>query len=1429
MLILAFVVFLAAAALLANSAGGPATSGSDSGVPRAGIHPAILSADQLRPNEVPRLSEFLFPTSVISSPGPETQPLTGLPPAPSDVPFAQNRPIWRDSSAQTRPSVAMDSGGRIYVAFQHEATPGNHDIYVSRSLDLGVSWQTPVRVASTSLDEVNPSIVSTEQSNQFRLVVFYQHNGSADQFRYAWSWDFAVTWNTEVVTIGGPIGNYQFPSFASHGVKVAGMYQVWCTVTGPPPNTCQGGAWTIAFLRNMDVSNPAGWGLIYFFATPDTERRHPASAMNQTNDTLVGALESEVYPDTWDLTYFRIYFSYSLFAWWVDGTLDPCGTSRCPSTQPIWPSVSADGSRAVVGGQFFNASFAPDNTILGAYSNDVPAGWTSWRLIAGGTGRIDPSSTSQKYVSFALQGTEVLAEYWKDGAVASTNSFNGGETFGTPVRVSDNTPGTAIDDPRAIVVMNSTAGPLTLWHDSRDGDANIYFTGVLRYTVTIDTDVPYLVVRFDNGPFWSAPQTQIFGIGSVHRIETQPIQPGQLPGERYVFTHWNDSTTDNPKTVTVTANVTYTASFVTQYDVTVATDPTGLSITVDGTTQTGPYTWWCDAGPAHTLDAPSPQPAGTTSQFRFGWWSDGGAQTHSFTCAARGTITATFVVQWEITITTTPAGRDITVDSVAQVAPYVFWCDNGTQPELGTTGPQSGGAGTQYIFQAWSDGLPQTHLVLCDRPRMITASFLTQYQIILATNPTGLGVMVDGVQQTAPFALWCDATTTHTVDVTSPQSAGPTNRYRFDTWSDSGAQGHSIRCDAPATLTAIFRQQFLIHVRTVPGTLSVVVDGATYSSGAAFWFDENSGHDLLAITPQAAGPDTRYAFNNWEAGPSKQAWTVTVAGSTDYVADYRLQYMIRLDSNPAGLVLLVDGLPATAPGSFWWDAGSSHAIDANSPQYSGATTRYVFASWSDGDPTSGKTLLVDGPKSLTGIYMTQYLLTMSANAGTLTPGTGWQDAGAVVSIVASPPTGSATDRYTFSGWTGDYTGTLPTGSITIDRPKSVRASWIHEFRVEILSSPSAQAIDVDGVPVTTPAVLWWVDGSNHTITAPPTIPVGPGDRWAFASWDGGGTNTVRTTSLQSGPASYTATFARQYEITFATSPSGQSFVLDGIASTGPFALWCDATSAHGVDVPSPQAVGAGTRYRFDSWSDAGPAAHTVTCTAPSTITANFVRQFLVSLLTDPASGPVLMVDGAAHAPSDVVWWDENSVHTIDAGSAPQLYGGGTRYVFSLWHPDGSTAHSVDFAVTAPGTVTAVYRTEYLLTISSEFGDPACQNAREIVPGGCWYEANTDAKVAVTTPVQSPRGKVVFTGWSGDVSSPDPALKVTMDGPKTAKANWRSVGFFEEFGFLVALVIGIAASLMLLLLFLARRKRKSRGKQASRDSEAGTQRSPKQPR
>ena len=1148
-----FLIAVVAVALLALSAAGSAAAGVPGTPAPTGARPPVLTGAQIPSQYRLHIGGAVPLTGLGSTPTPASRFDSG--PGPTDLPFAPNVAVWTDPAPQTRPTEGRDTMGRTYVAFQHEVSPTNHDLYVAWSDDDGATWSAPVAVANTAADETNPNLIVTVGD---RLTVFFQQDGNQQAFAYAYSTNRGASWTIQPINTGAMLTRNEYPSFVANGAGAYGMYGTWCTqpqcVTGPNP----AGAWTILMLFNPDVSSASTWQGIYFGQPSDVELFHPSSAINSGSGDLDGAIEIEIVDDTaWDLTWFRYNPTGGFFS--QDGLM--CGTF-CPSNDFVWPSITADGNRAVTGAHFFNSNLGAANVILAVYSTNTPGGGATWQLVNANQGTIDSATVDQKYLSLDMKGTQVQAAYWKANAIWFVLGINTGATFQAPARVSDNTPATAIEVQHAVVVKNSTAaGPLVAWHDSRDGNANIYFAGLQRFTITIATNPSPLNVRFDGAATWtSSPASQRFPAGTTHTIEAQSPQPGG-PGVQYLFTQWNDAVTNNPRTISINADTTYTATFVTQYQITIATNPVGRSVTVNGGPQLGPYVFWCTAGQTASLDAPSPQTVSPTSQYRYQSWSDAGAQAHGIACDQSKTVTANFVLQYQVTIGTNPAGRDVVVASVTRTGPYTFWCDDASSVGLDAPTPQATAPNTQYRFDAWSDNLPATHSITCSSSTTITANFVLQYQITIATNPAGRAVTVNGNPQTGPYAAWYD-------------------------------QGGNI--------------------------------------------------GLLVPSPQTAGLGTRYSFS----------------------------------------------------------------------------------AWSDGNTTPPRPILADQPRTLTAVFTTEYFLTMSAvPVGTVSPGNGWHPADDIVPITTTGPADGLTDRYRFDRWSGDLTSFATSTTITMNAPKTLTATWVHQFKIEVQSNVNGASITVDTVPTPTPIVAWWNASSTHTLQAPASITIGSNERWNFATWTGGGNNAVFTFAV-SGPATYSA---------------------------------------------------------------------------------QYTHQFLITLTTSPGTGPTVMVDSQPYTGAPL-WWDEGTTHSLDAGSQPQSGGTGIRYVFQQWSDSTSSPAARTYSVSAAATVTATYRTQYFLTITSAYPAWSCTGAVATIATGCWFNDGDSAVVTVGTAYQSGGTKFAFTGWSGDATGSGSAT-VSMDQPRSITAGWREVSFVEEYGVYLGLLIAIIVAIVLILLFLMMRRKK----------------------
>jgi len=169
--------------------------------------------------------------------------------------------------------------------------------------------------------------------------------------------------------------------------------------------------------------------------------------------------------------------------------------------------------------------------------------------------------------------------------------------------------------------------------------------------------------------------------------------------------------------------------------------------------------------------------------------------------------------------------------------------------------------------------------------------------------------------------------------------------------------------------------------------------------------------------------------------------SLIVSSPGSYTFSYQTQYQLTITTDPSGIAQVGNG--------GWFVAGAS-AQTGQAPQLVPGSTgvQYVFVNWVvDGALQNGTqiSLTMNGPHNATANYKTQYLLTVNSPNGLGSPqGGGYYDAGSTVQFSVTSPEGYLIQQV-FVQWQGDYTGTSPQGSITMDSPKTVSATWMTSY------------------------------------------------------------------------------------------------------------------------------------------------------------------------------------------------------------------------------------------------------------------------------------------------------------------------------------------------------------------------------------------------
>ena len=563
------------------------------------------------------------------------------------------------------------------------------------------------------------------------------------------------------------------------------------------------------------------------------------------------------------------------------------------------------------------------------------------------------------------------------------------------------------------------------------------------------------------------------------------------------------------------------------------------------------------------------------------------------------------------------------------------------------------------------------------------------------------------------------------------------------------------------------------------GSSFIKVDSTAYNTPHTFTWTVGTTHTLQALSPVSGGTGIQYVYTSWSASSfgssTSQTYTYTVPSSAETVtANYKTQYQHTITSSPAtgsGYVT-VDGSAVTTPYTTpWWDSGSSHTIAANSLVV--ITTnqeQYVYLSWSDSGAQS-HSVSPTSVTTFTATFTHQWYFLVSSSYDSPT-GTGWYNAGSSCSgsTISRPVSGGTGIQYETTGWTGTGSlssggtaGSSSTGSFTINAYSTCTWNWKTQYLVHYAASGNV-------LPVTVPADEWVNSGAGATGVFPAQV-TDTGIRCNYVSDDRPSVPPGITA-----PTTVTATYQTQYYLTVTTSPAEVS-TLNPAAVSGQG--WYDSGATATVNaVQNVDKITDQSRYDFRTWTGATPTGvgnqATVLMDNSKTATANYKLQYKITFNQSGVGGDflgtVVTVDttnnyGIGSLPK-WFWWDDGSTHTF-AFQSPLVCPTSKQYVWA--NTTGlSTLQSNSIIVSASGSVTGSYKTQYYLTVTSPYGTSGGQD---------WYNNGDTAYATLDIGVfdHGNGTRRVFKNWNGDASGinyvkSDPII---MDGPKTATAIWKT--------------------------------------------------------
>ncbi|GAB3867890.1 hypothetical protein GCM10028824_11330 [Hymenobacter segetis] len=479
------------------------------------------------------------------------------------------------------------------------------------------------------------------------------------------------------------------------------------------------------------------------------------------------------------------------------------------------------------------------------------------------------------------------------------------------------------------------------------------------------------------------------------------------------------------------------------------------------------------------------------------------------------------------------------------------------------------------------------------------------------------------------------------------------------------------------------------------------------------------------------------------------------------------------------------GTVAKSPDQATYASGATVSLTAT------PAAGFTFSGWS-GDATGTTnplTVTMTANKSITATFTavppTSYTLTTSTSgsgAVTKNPNQASYASGSSVALTATPAAG-----FTFTGWSGDATGTTNPLTVTMTANKAITATFTATGQsvVSYILVNADSNTDIQGIaagatlnlatlptrnlnirattsPATVGSVVFALSGTqtrNQTESVAPYALFGDNGAGKYNSW----TPAVGNYSLTATP--YTAgngngTAGTPLSISFSVSnqatPASYTLTATTVGS-GTVTKNPDQTSyPSGTNVTLTATPAAG--FTFTGWSGSATGSTnplTVAMTANKTITATFT-----------AVAPTTYTLTTNTVGTGTVTKNPNTA-TYASGSSVMLTATpGTGYTFTGWSGDASgSTNPLTVTMTAnksiTATFTAVAPTTYTLTTATTGSGTVVKN-----PNQTSYASGSSVTLTAT-----PAAGYQFNGWSGDATGTTNPLTVTMTTNKAITATF----------------------------------------------------------
>lgn len=480
----------------------------------------------------------------------------------------------------------------------------------------------------------------------------------------------------------------------------------------------------------------------------------------------------------------------------------------------------------------------------------------------------------------------------------------------------------------------------------------------------------------------------------------------------YMFNQWNDGNSDNPRTVTVTQDITYTAYYdLEEYTIQVYASPSNGGTVSGG----GNYHY----GETATLTATP------NAGFEFAGWSDGNNDN-----PREVTVTS---ATYYVAVFNEVGTNYYTVSTYVNPEGAGTVTGGGTYQEATVTALIAE-ANPGYTFDHWSDGVTANPRVITVNDNMSFTAYFNQntYTITVNASPATGGIV--------------EGEGSYVYGSTATLYAIPNGGYVFAGWSDGSSENpHYVTVTGNATYTATFSPvgttYYTVSTHVSPAEAGSVTGAGTYQEGASA---------TLKATANAG-----YAFDHWNDGVTQNPRAVTVDNNKSFTAYFTVKaYTLTVDASPT------NGGSVTGGGNYGY--GESVVLTAT------PNANYTFTMWSDGNANNPRLVTVTDNMTYTAYFQpntgTTHTLTLIFNTdeGTVTGGGVYSD-GESVAIQAFPKEGFEFDHWHDGNKENPRTVKMDADLVFVAFFKSTGVGENHQNVLAIYPNPANESIHIEGL------------------------------------------------------------------------------------------------------------------------------------------------------------------------------------------------------------------------------------------------------------------------------------------------------------------------------------------------------------------------------